>query len=375
MKSVLVVGASGSIGKQTLDVLERHKDLFTLAGMSAHTNLDFLIAAANSLNPDAPLCLSAPTVCKHDRVSYYGKDGLVSMIMETQADIVVNAAAGSDGLAVSVAALRSGKHLALANKETVVMAGRLVLAMAKQNGLMVLPVDSEHSALFNLIERFGKASIREVIITASGGAFRNCPLEELPNKTLNDALAHPTWNMGAKITIDSATMANKGLEVIEAARLFDLNAEQIKVVIHPESKVHSFVRTLDGSLYAQISRPDMRLPILNALTWPHLAHETVGDLDITSSALNFGPVQEARYPLLALAYEALVSGEGACCAYNAANEIAVGAFMNARIGFSTIAAVVERTLRNPWPKQLEHFDEVFACDEAARNAARIGITL
>ena len=247
MKRILLIGATGSIGTQSLEIISRHKDKFVLAGLSAHVNevglLNSLAGIAISSQP-LPLCLSGTTPHDH-RIKYSGQDGLTRMIHETQADIVINAAAGSAGLITSISTLESGKDLALANKETIVMAGRLVLELAKNKGHSVIPVDSEHAAIFNMVERFGRKNVREVLLTASGGAFRDVPLENLREVTLTDALAHPTWSMGAKITVDSASMANKGLEVIEAARLFGLSFEQIKVVIHPESRVHSFIRTKD----------------------------------------------------------------------------------------------------------------------------------
>ncbi|TFG82219.1 MAG: 1-deoxy-D-xylulose-5-phosphate reductoisomerase, partial [Spirochaetales bacterium] len=250
------------------------------------------------------------------------------------------------------------------------MAGRLVLAEAKAGGVRILPVDSEHSALFNMIERFGRETVRGVIITASGGAFRDLPLDALATVSLEDALAHPTWNMGGKITVDSATMANKGLEVIEAARLFDLDHGDISVVMHPESRVHSFIRTRDGSLYAQLSRPDMRIPILNALSWPDMVDEHVADLDPVLHGLTFRAIEPQRYPLLGLAYHALRSGEGFADAYNAANEVAVAAFMAGTLPFNAIARVVTATLDSPWPTRLDDIESVLDTDARARQQAR-----
>ena len=342
MKKIILVGATGSIGTQTLAILERHQDSFMLVGMSAHANESQLLkTTSNAANPRYPisLCLSG-ALPRDDRIQYSGTDGLNRMIRETDADIVVNAAAGAAGLEPSIAALESGKDLALANKESIVMAGRIVLALAEHAGRRVIPVDSEHAAIFSMVERFGKQNIKDVLLTASGGAFRDLPVEDLSRVTLAETLAHPTWSMGAKITVDSASMANKGLEVIEAARLFGLKSAQIKVVIHPESRVHSFIRTKDGSLYAQLSKPDMRLPILNALTWPEMLDEDIADLDPASSPMSFRPVDYGRYPLLALAYRALDAGEGATVAYNAANEVAVAAFMNGRIRFIDFERVV-----------------------------------
>jgi 1-deoxy-D-xylulose-5-phosphate reductoisomerase len=371
MKRIIVIGATGSIGKQALDVLNRHKDQFILAGMSAHADETSLLQGAltttESGNP-IPLCLSG-AVPSDGRIQYSGNDGLDRLIRDTEADIVVNAVAGAAGLEPSIAALESGKDLALANKETIVMAGRIVLDLAKNKGRRVLPVDSEHAAIFSMVERFGKKNIKEILLTASGGAFRDLPIESLSEVSLADALSHPTWSMGAKITIDSASMANKGLEVIEAARLFGLASREIKVVIHPESRVHSFIRTRDGSLYAQLSKPDMRLPILNALAWPEMLDEDIADLDPAFFPMSFRPVNYRRYPLLALAYDALDSGEGATVAYNAANEVAVEAFMNGYLGFVDLEHILVSTLEKSWPVVLDDLNEVLEVDKTARVVA------
>jgi 1-deoxy-D-xylulose-5-phosphate reductoisomerase len=368
MKRILIVGATGSIGRQTIDIISRHEDAFRVVGMSAHRDELGLLAAAARFGT-VSLCLSGAAPSSSE-ISYTGAEGLSRLVEDADADIVVNAAAGSDGLSTSFAALRSGKDLALANKETIVMAGRLALAEAARVGKRILPVDSEHSAIFNIVERFGREAIKGVVITASGGAFRDMPLERLAGVTLKDALAHPTWSMGAKITVDSATMANKGLEVIEAARLFSLGPERIDVAVHPESRVHSFVRTRDGSLYAQMSRPDMRIPILNALSWPDMIDEDIADLDILSSPVTFYRPDAARYPLLGLAYEALRLGEGAANAYNAANEVAVAAFMEGRMGFADIYGIVAKTLESGYPSLLDDLDAVALIDKAARDRAR-----
>jgi 1-deoxy-D-xylulose-5-phosphate reductoisomerase len=371
MKRILLIGATGSIGSQTLDVIARHKAEFVLAGMSAHSNEAGLLAAANperGIAASMPLCLSGK-IPKDRRIQFSGTKGLVQMIQETQADIVVNAAAGAAGLEPSIAALESGKDLALANKESIVMAGRFILDLASKQGQRVIPVDSEHAAIFSMVERFGRKNIREVVLTASGGAFRDFPLERLAQVTAIDALAHPTWSMGTKITVDSASMANKGLEVIEAARLFNLSPQEIKVVIHPESRVHSFIRTRDGVLYAQLSKPDMRLPILSALFWPEMPDETIADMDPGVSPVSFRVVDASRYPLLALAYRALECGEGATIAYNAANEIAVAAFMEGSIRFTELECVVDRTLDLTWPPIIGNLTEVYEVDTESRGIA------
>jgi len=365
VKRVILLGATGSIGRQALDVIARHPERFTLAALHANSDAEGLGRAA-AFCPAAVACLGARP---DPAFAYSGPGSLRRLIEETEADVVLNAVAGSAGLLPSLWALRCGKDLALANKETMVMAGRLVREEAAKAGKAILPVDSEHSAIFNLIERLGRAQVREILITASGGAFRDEALETLGAKTPADALAHPTWNMGAKITIDSATMANKGLEVIEAARLFDAGPGEIRVLIHPESMVHSLVRSLDGALYAQVSRPDMRLPILEALSWPEVSTETVADLDLAGASLRFFEPDPARYPLLGLAYEALAAGEGSTCAYNAADEVAVDAFTRGLVRFTDIARIVERALDRCYARELSGIDHALDQDAAARAAA------
>jgi 1-deoxy-D-xylulose-5-phosphate reductoisomerase len=335
--------------------------------MSAHKDEAGLLLCAKA-HPGAMLCLSGAIPISNS-IQHNGASGLETLIETCPADILVNAASGSDGLPVSLKALASGLDLALANKESIVMAGRIVLETAARFGKTVLPVDSEHSAIWKLIKGIGRENVRNVIITASGGAFRNLPLEKLPYVTPKDALTHPTWNMGAKITVDSASMANKGLEIIEAARLFGLQPKEIEVVIHPESRVHSFVRSKDGSLYAQMSRPDMRVPILGALSWPQTLPENCADMDPTIDGMSFYKPDFERFPMLALAYEALGLGEGATNAYNAANEIAVEAFLHNRLRFTDIPVVVSGVLKNKFPEVLEGIIDVLRVDRLARNIA------
>ena len=365
MKRIIILGATGSIGRQALNIISRHPESFMVAGLSAHHDTDGLLEAAD-LYGTRQTCLSGS---RSNLVRYSGSEGLLTLIRDTDADMVLNAVAGADGLAPSFEAIRSGKDLALANKETIVMAGRLVMEAAQVLGTKIVPVDSEHSAIFSMVERFGVSSLKSVIITASGGAFRDYPLEKLATVTPADALAHPTWNMGAKITVDSASMANKGLEIIEASRLFNLDPDRINVVIHPESRVHSFIRTLDGSLYAQMSRPDMRIPILNAFSWPEYIEESIADMEPTEIAMHFYKPDLKRYPLLGLAFSALADGEGACTAYNAANEVAVEAFMREKIRFPGIYDIVAGTLDTNFQSRLDDIDAVMAVDSMARTMA------
>jgi 1-deoxy-D-xylulose-5-phosphate reductoisomerase len=296
--------------------------------------------------------------------------GLEELVAGTDAEIVVNGAAGSGGLGPSLAALASGKDLALANKESVVMAWPLLDAAARASGSRILPVDSEHAALFQLLSKIGATEVEELVITASGGAFRDKSLAELDAVSPDEAASHPNWSMGRKITIDSATMANKGLEVIEASRLYGFSASKIRVLVHPQSLVHALVRTRDGSLYAQLSEPDMRVPIQNALSWPDCIPCPFGRLELAGRSLDFREPEPERYPLLGLAYEALASGEGGPVAYNAADEVAVAAFEAGRVRYGDIARVVAGTLEKAWPSRVVDLKSIFEVDEAARARAQ-----
>ena len=383
-KRVIVVGATGSIGRQTLDVVESRPDLFEVAGLSAHNDEPGLLAAARRF-PRASLCLSGASSSSAG-VSLVGPSGLDELVGGVKADIVVNGASGSGGLSPSLAALSSGKDLALANKESVVMAWSLLEAKASERGSRILPVDSEHAALFQLVARIGGGEVgsaategsraaegsrmvEELVITASGGAFRDRPLGELATVTPDEAASHPNWSMGRKITIDSATMANKGLEVIEASRLFGVEPERVRVLIHPQSLVHALVRTRDGSLYAQLSLPDMRVPIQNALTWPECLPCPFGRLELAGRSLEFREPDAARYPILGLAYEALAEGDGATIAYNAADEVGVAAFEAGRIAYTDISRIVAATLEEAWPSRALDLESIFEIDGRAREKA------
>jgi 1-deoxy-D-xylulose-5-phosphate reductoisomerase len=367
-KRVVVVGATGSIGTQSLDVLAAHSESFEVVGLSAHS-LESPLRAAGARYPQAALCLSGAKA-PSEGIAFAGEAGLEQLIVSLEPDIVVNGAAGSGGLRPSLAALRCGANLALANKESVVMAWPLLVQASRASGSKILPVDSEHAALSQLVEKIGSDRIEELVITASGGAFRDKSLAELENVTPDQAASHPNWNMGRKITIDSATMANKGLEVIEASRLFGFPPKRVKVLIHPQSLVHALVRTTEGSLYAQLSEPDMRVPIQNALTWPEIVPCPFGSLELAGKKLEFRAVEEVRYPLLGLAYVALASGEGYTVAYNAADEVAVASFEERRIGYLDIAHVVERTLEGTWPSRAPDLESIFDIDRRARESAR-----
>ncbi len=367
-KKILVLGCTGSIGSSTLDIVRRFPDLFSVCGLTVHrrkTELEKLCKEFSCTN--AALAENSP-------------DEIRCVIEKSNADIAVNGIAGSAGLMPSVWCLQNNINLALANKETVVMAGPLIKELASAKGRSVIPVDSEHSALFFLIERFGKERVSSLILTASGGPFRTLSADKLASVTLEDALKHPTWNMGKKISIDSATLANKGLEVIEACRLFDMPPEKVKVAVHPQSLVHSLIQTVDGDLYAQISEPDMRRPILSALTWPEVIENNLKKLDLTSAVgdegicMSFFPPRFKDFPLLGCAYEAQKAGGAYTIAYNAANEVAVEFFLQRKIGFTAIQNTVATVLDKDWSQEPENFEAVFALDAKAREAALAFVT-
>lgn len=366
-KKIIVLGATGSIGKSALDIIRSMPDRFTAAGFSCHVNETALLALGQEF-PGSCLALSGAGSAD-SRIAYTGTDGLLTMIEETRADCVVNGISGAAGFLPSVKCLEAGKTLALANKETLVMAGSLIQEIAARGKTPLIPVDSEHSAVFQLVNAFGKEALDSVILTASGGAFRSLSREDLTRVTPQDALKHPTWNMGKKITIDSASLANKGLEVIEAHHLFGMPPEKIKVLIHPQSHVHSLIETQDGALYAQIGKPDMRAPILNALLWPEVPAWEAGKFSLDGMSLSFCEPDTEKYPMLPLAYECLRRGASCPLVYNAANEVAVEAFMAGRLSFLGIAELVTRTVEaRDWPA-FSQVDEVLHIDAQARKSA------
>lgn len=358
-KRVIVLGATGSIGASCCDILKRHPDRYVPVLFSAHSNGEKLAELSASFG-------SVPSIL----VSRDGEETLHHRIADTDADIVVNGIAGSPGLRFSRTSLESGKDLALANKETIVMAGPLIRDIARKNGKRILPVDSEHAAVFSLIEAHGKNAVSEVILTASGGPFRTWERERIYNATVEQALNHPTWSMGSKITIDSASMANKGLELIEAVRLFDLDPDTVSVVIHPQSLVHSMIRLTDGVLYAQISKPDMRHPIHAALEWPETLSNHLEPFSFSEPGiLEFYPPRTDAFPLLDLARQAVRSGGYSTIAYNAANECAVAAFLARTIPFGALAEVTAKVLEQDWSGNPVSIDDVIDTDTRVRRVA------
>jgi len=378
-KRILILGASGSIGVQALDVVARAPEALEVVGLSAQSSWERVVAQAREFGvrrialSDAAAAAQAADAWPEGEV-LAGSEGIAELIVESGADLVLNAIVGSAGLGPTVVALGQGIDLALANKESLVVGGELVTALAQATGARILPVDSEHAALAQLIapERAnGPGTIERLTITASGGPFRGYTRERLAAVTAEQALVHPTWSMGAKITIDSATLMNKGLEVIEAHHLFEIPYERIDVLVHPQSIVHGLVALCDGAVLAHLGCPDMRVPIAWALHHPERTELPVARLDLAAvGALVFEPPDLDAFPALALARAAAVAGGTAPCVLNAANEIAVHAFLRGRIAFARIPEVIETALDELGASPLREFETLFEVDRAAREAAR-----
>ena len=373
--NLAILGATGSIGKSTLDVVARHPDRYRVAALAAHSSADALLELCRAHRPQtAVLAGVAPSA----RLSaafrglgtelLFGSEGLEQVALDPRCPIVMAAIVGAAGLASTLAAARAGKRVLLANKEALVMAGPLLTRAAQEGGATLLPVDSEHNAVFQCLNN--PKGVRRIVLTASGGPFRAAPLEALDAVTPAQACAHPNWVMGPKISVDSATMMNKGLEVIEARWLFDLPPAAIEVVIHPQSIVHSLVEYIDGSLIAQLSNPDMRVPIAHALGYPERIASGARPLDLTAMKdLSFERPDERRFPCLRLAYSALERGGTAPAVLNAANEVAVDAFLAGRLPFTSIARVIGDTLEAVPAASAADLAAVMAADAQARRAA------
>jgi 1-deoxy-D-xylulose-5-phosphate reductoisomerase len=377
-RRILIFGSTGSIGLQALDVCDRSDEL-EVVGLSAGTAWEPLVEQARALG--VPRIALADAVAAAEAARAWpdgevlsGADGVAALVSEAAPDLVLNAIVGSAGLLPTIATLGEGIDLALANKESLVAGGELVMALAEATGAQILPVDSEHAALHQLIaaERtFGPGTIERLTITASGGPFRGMTAEQLATVSVADALKHPTWEMGGKITIDSATLMNKGLELIEAHHLFGVRYEQIDVVVHPQSIIHGCVALCDGAVLAHLGLPDMRVPIAYALHYPDRTDLPVARLDLIAAAsLTFEPVDLETFPCLRLARQAALAGGTAPCILNAANEIAVHAFLAGRIAFTRIAEVIEATLEALDSRPLSEFEILFAADRTARETAR-----
>lgn len=351
-RRIAILGSTGSIGTQTLDVIRQHRDLFEVEMISANNSADLLVAQAREFEVNNVVICNesryqavADALKDSDSKVWTGFDSLCSLVKSDNVDIVVGAMVGFSGLKPTLAALEAGKIVALANKETLVAAGSIVTDVMRRNDAVILPVDSEHSAIFQCLLAAQGNAVEKIHLTASGGPFRNWTRKEISAATAAQALKHPNWNMGAKVTIDSASMMNKGFEVIEARWLFDIAPSQIEVVVHPESIIHSMVEFVDGAVIAQLGCPDMRQPIGFALNFPERI--TVGNRKIdwnTLHSLSFGKPDLDRFPCLRLAYEAIERGGNAPCALNAANEVAVAAYLKGLISFYDIARINEKCL-------------------------------
>jgi 1-deoxy-D-xylulose-5-phosphate reductoisomerase len=370
MRTVAILGATGSVGRQPLEIVRRNPDL-RLVGLAAHSAADEVVAAAEELGAGC-VALADPAAAERARALFDGDVvGVVDLVGRVRADVVLNAIVGAAGMEATMAALEAGSDLALANKESLVAGGELVTAAARQRGRLLLPVDSEHSALQQCLEGAPAETIESLVLTASGGPFRGWTRRQLAEVTAAQALAHPTWSMGAKITIDSATLMNKGLELIEAHHLFGLPYDRIEVVVHPQSIVHGMARFRDGALIAHVGLPDMRVPISYALTFPARVATAAPRLDLSQPfALDFEPPDLDTFPCLALARLAGQAGGTAPCVLNAANEVAVAAFLAGDCGFLQIADTVEAVLDAVDVEALESVAQVLAADARARELAR-----
>ncbi|MEX0879750.1 MAG: 1-deoxy-D-xylulose-5-phosphate reductoisomerase [Thermoanaerobaculia bacterium] len=379
MKSLAILGSTGSIGCSSLDVVAAFPDRFRVVALAAGRSIEKLAEQVARFHPDLVAIDRAEDVSRLERLLpsgaacriVSGPEGLEEAACHADADTVVGGLVGALGLRSAYAAVRAGRRLALANKEPLVVAGELILAEASRHGAEIVPVDSEHSAIHQALRGGKPGEAHRLVLTASGGPFRERRLETFDSIRVADALAHPTWKMGPKITIDSATMMNKGLEVIEAHFLFGLPGERIDVVIHPQSLIHSLVEFVDGSLLAQLAKNDMKFPIVYALSYPDRFANDFGRLDLVALArLDFFDVEPRRYPALTLARQALAAGGGMPAVLNASNEIAVAAFLEGKISFPDIVSVVSRTMdsagRTPAPTSLEEAEGV---DRASREAA------
>ena len=374
MKRIIVLGSTGSIGTSTLDVVDRFPDRFSVAGLSAGQNAGLLLEQARRYRPGAVAIKDREAIPTLENALnplgirvFGGPEGVLALVEETRADMMVNGLVGAVGLLPTLKAIERGMDVALANKESLVMAGALVMEKVRERGVRLLPVDSEHSAIWQCIAGNGSRAIRRLMLTGSGGPFVNWSEERMARITPRDALAHPTWKMGRKITVDCATMMNKGLEVIEAHWLFDVSPDQIQVVIHRQSIVHSLVEFVDGSTLAQLSPPDMRLPIQYALTYPERWPREAAPLDLAAlGTLSFESPDPKRFPCLNLAYQALRTGGTMPAVLNAANEVAVQAFLEDRLPFTRIAEVNERTMTRHQVIVHPSLEEILEADRWAR---------
>lgn len=376
-KQIAVLGSTGSIGTQALQVIEEHPDLYEVYALTSYNNIDLLVEQTRKFRPEAVVIANEEKYAAlKDALGdfpvkvYAGMEAICQVVESAPIHIVLTAMVGYSGLKPTIHAIKAGKAIALANKETLVVAGELINGLAQQYHTPVLPVDSEHSAIFQCLTGEVGNNIEKVILTASGGPFRNCSLEQLATVTKAQALNHPTWNMGAKITIDSASMMNKGFEVIEAKWLFGLQPCQIEVLVHPQSIIHSMVQFEDGSIKAQMGLPDMRLPIQYAFSYPDRVCSSFERLDFVQyPCLTFEQPDTTRFRNLNLAYEAMKQGGNMPCILNAANEVVVAAFLEDKISFLGMSDVIEKTMRRVTFVKSPTYDDYVQTDTEARKIA------
>jgi 1-deoxy-D-xylulose-5-phosphate reductoisomerase len=380
LKQICILGSTGSIGTSTLSIIERYPERFAVASLAAGSNLDLAFSQCQKWHPRL-ISMSTDQLASALKLRLkvagltgievvYGAAGTVRAATLSEVDFVVSAIVGLAGLEATHAAVAAGKPIGLANKEAMVAAGEILTRLARRGNVPLLPIDSEHNAIHQCMRGGASQEVRRIWLTASGGPFRQLPADQFQYITVEQALRHPTWVMGKRVTIDSATLLNKGLEIIEACRLFDLSPSAVRVTVHPQSAVHSLVEFVDGSILAQISVTDMRLPILYAMSYPE---RVSSDLTFDLAALgqlNFEPPDLGRFPCLRLAYEAAEVGGAACIALNAADEVAVGAFLEGSIAFTSIPRTIEAVLDVTPPGHPETIQEVLELDEEARRVAR-----
>lgn len=379
MKEITILGSTGSIGVNTLDVISRHRDKFNIKALTANTNIDVFLEQCIQHKPEYAVMADEECASKLEEklkkeapdVSVLaGADGLLQVAELETVDYVMAAIVGAAGLLPTLGAAKAGKRVLLANKEALVMSGKLFMDTVLQNNAELIPIDSEHNAIFQCTSAANTSSISNIMLTASGGPFLDTPMNELSSKTPEQACKHPKWDMGRKISVDSATMMNKGLEVIEASWLFNIKSETIKVVIHPQSIIHSLVEYKDGSVLAQLGNPDMRIPIAYGLAWPERIDTCVQRLDLFDIAhLDFKEAEADRFPCLQLAREAIKQGGTSCVILNAANEVAVNEFLNKRIKFTDIPTIIESVMSDITQNTANTLEVILRDDGLARNRA------
>lgn len=376
-KRLAILGSTGSIGTQTLDVVSHHPEAFQIEALAAGYNIDLLLKQIQQFQPrivsvaNKELADKIKLQVSSDIQVFYGEAGIIEVAAGSKADFVVSALVGSQGLKPTMAAIQAGKNIGLANKETLVSAGHIVTELVKRHGVDLVPIDSEHSAIYQCLNGESRKEVSKIILTASGGSFRNQSREELVGVSVEQALNHPNWSMGAKITIDSATMVNKGLEVIEAHWLFKLPYSQIEVVIHPQSIVHSLVEFIDHSVMAQLGNPDMRVPIQYALSGPERFISPTQPLDLVEvGKLDFKKMDYSRYPCLKMAFDCGKNGGTAPTVFNAANEVAVARFLNGEIEFLQIEDIIYRVLEEHTSTAAPNLEEILETDQWARRFAQ-----